>query len=328
MIIIKKYRLFISLACFFLFCTFSICNAQNNISTESILPLNYDEIVQIDINAGGPMLSDHQKYNYTTSSKNEIIYILKYIHSFNLKNDGKIIYANDGPSYLIKIHMNDRSVKEYGFYMGRFYDDTNKQYAINSKEYLDFLQFINALKTKKIVLNEKVTFEPSEWAKNYVDKAVSDGLVPKFNQINYKGKINRLEVCQLIDNLLTKKNYSAKESGKNPFSDTANLNVINLYNYGIINGKTDTEFYPYDYITREEFSRVLANTHILIYKEKQCENINNNQYIDSNEISDWAKESIKLVSEKGILIGDSLGRFRPKDCLTKQEAIISLVRLS
>lgn len=51
------------------------------------------------------------------------------------------------------------------------------------------------------------------------------------------------------------------KSVKNPFSDTADESVISLYNYAIINGKNENEFYPYDYITREEFAKILSGTY-------------------------------------------------------------------
>lgn len=310
-----------------MFCTSGIGSGKSNAQEVDGLSLMYNNVMKIDVNAGGPSYLEHQKYDYTTSSKNKIAYILNYIYNFNLEDDGKILYANDVSCYSIKIHMIDSSMKKCGFYSGRFYDVSDKQYAIDSKEYNRFLDFIYALKTEKIVLDDEVTFEPSEWAAEDVGKAINEGLVPKLNQINYTGKITRLEVCQLVDNLLKKQNIAKPKSTKNPFSDTTDESVIYLYNHSIINGKTESEFYPYDYITREEFSKVLSNIYHFMNLEVQSDN-NRYEYIDYYKISDWAKNYVSFISGIGILIGDTDKKFRPKDLMTKQETIVSLVRLS
>ena len=81
----------------------------------------------------------------------------------------------------------------------------DKQYAVDRNEYNRLIDFIYALKIERLIIgNDEITFNPSEWARSDVDNAVNEGLVPKLNQINYIGKITRLEVCQLIDNLLNK----------------------------------------------------------------------------------------------------------------------------
>ncbi|MDY3928885.1 MAG: hypothetical protein SOZ34_05915 [Clostridia bacterium] len=117
--------------------------------------LIYDKVTNDDVNADGPSYLEHQKYNYSTSSRNEIVYILNYINNFNLEDDGKTLNANDVSSYSVKIHMIDGSTKKYGFYSGRVYDDSDKQYAIDSKEYNRLFDFIYAIKIKKIALDDE-----------------------------------------------------------------------------------------------------------------------------------------------------------------------------
>ena len=222
--------------------------------------------------------------------------------------------------------MIDGSVKKCGFYAGRFYDDSDKQYAIDSNEYNRFLDFIYALKTKKIILDDEVTFEPSEWAKSDIDKAVKNELVPELNQINYRGKINRLEVCQLIDNLLNKQNVTKPESTENPFSDTTDKSVISMYNHGIIDGKNESEFAPYDYVTREELAKVLSNTFYLINQKVQFNNCTH-EYADQEEISCWALDYVRDMHLLNIMIGNPENEFKPHDNLTKEELIITLLRV-
>jgi hypothetical protein len=192
--------------------------------------------------------------------------------------------------------------------------------------YSRFASFINALKTKKIILDDEVTFEPSEWAKSDIDNAVERELVPKLNQINYKEKINRLEVCQLIDNLLDKQNVEKPESTKNPFSDTKDKSVISLYNHGIIDGKNESEFDPYGYVTREELSKILSNTYYLINPKAQSDN-GTHEYADRDEISHWALNYVDDMYSLNIMIGNTENEFKPQDNVTKEELIITLLRI-
>ena len=189
-----------------------------------------------------------------------------------------------------------------------------------------FLDFIYALKTEKLILDDEVTFEPSEWAKEYVEEAIESGLVPSFNQINYKGKINRLEVCRLIDNLLNKQNVTQPESTANPFSDTNDLSVINLYNHGIIHGKNESVFDPYDYITREELSKILSNTYYLMNPKVQPDNCTH-EYADQEEISCWALNYVGDMYSLNIMIGNPENEFKPHTNVTKEELIITLLRI-
>lgn len=284
------------------------------------------DVIRVDIDAGGPLYLDHQNYDYTTSSKNEITYILNYINSFTLEDDGRFLTANDVSSYSVKIYMMDGSAKKCGFSCGRFYDDSDKQYAIAREDYQRFLDFIHALKTEKIVLEDEVTVAPSEWAKVDIETALDEGLLPARNQINYKGKINRLEVCQLIDNLLERQGVVESQSTENPFSDTTDTSVLRLYHHGMIHGKNDSEFYPYDFITREELARVLSNTYYFLNKEARSDN-HNHEYADQAEISDWALGCINDMYSLKIMIGNSENEFKPHANVTKEELIITLLRI-
>lgn len=50
-------------------------------------------------------------------------------------------------------------------------------------------------------------------------------------------------------------------------------------------------------------------------------------YKDDSIISLWAKEAVYAAKEKGYLVGDKDGNFRPKDPLTREEAAVIIMRL-
>lgn len=323
---IMKYSLFITLVCLCMFCTSVIGSEGSNAMVDKGL-IQYKDVIKVDVNAGGPSYLEHQKYNYTTSSKNEIAYILNYLNNFKLEDDGKTLNSNDGSSYSIKIFMNDGSTKKCGFDSGRFYNDSNKQYAIDCNEYQRFLDFIYALKTSKIILEDVVTFEPSEWAIEDIEKAIENGLVPSFNQINYKGKLNRLEVCQFIANFFESCGYTADITEPNPFTDTSDKSVLALYHLKILNGKSETLFCPYDWITREEFAKILSNTYYLVKNDTTIDS-KKISYKDQEKVSDWAKDSVSNMTSLGLFNGNENDEFEPQKDITKEEVIITLLRLA
>ncbi len=57
------------------------------------------------------------------------------------------------------------------------------------------------------------------------------------------------------------------------------------------------------------------------------EDVRKSSYNDYDEISDWAKVYVDKVTELEILQGNDLGNFEPKRYMTKEEAVIALLRL-
>lgn len=50
-------------------------------------------------------------------------------------------------------------------------------------------------------------------------------------------------------------------------------------------------------------------------------------FADSAEISSWAKPYVKKVTDAGIMVGDSSGRFDPKGFLTREQAAVIVAKL-
>ena len=51
------------------------------------------------------------------------------------------------------------------------------------------------------------------------------------------------------------------------------------------------------------------------------------EFKDRASIPEWAKEAVQTVSEKGLMIGDEEGNFRPRDPVTRAEMAMILSRL-
>ena len=212
---------------------------------------------------------------------------------------------------------------------GRFFDESNnKQYAVDSDEYSRFLDFLYALKTGKLDLPDEVTFEASEWAKDEVNEAIENGLVPEWNRINYKGNITRLEVCMLVENFMHVKKIPQHTDvyAAPPFLDVEDSSITYLWNNNIINGKAETLFCPYDVITREEFAKILFSTYQCV--ESDIINSSGSMYEDQCEISNWAIDSVNSMTSLGLFNGNANGEFGPQKNITKEEVILTLLRFS
>ena len=308
--------------------------ANENTTPRYKLNLRYNDIASLNFNIksgqGRPLTVDEsylrKNFSYSTEDTDNIIYIVHFLNSFDFIDDGQFASSSDGTYVSINLKTTNELENKFSFADGRRLSIENKQYAVDKNEYQCFINFIYALKTEKIIIDDEITFEPSEWAEKDISKAVNIELVPELNQINYKGKISRLEVCQLVDNFLHKKGIIKTEYKENSFTDTDDESVVNLYNVGVIHGKTALEFKPYDYITREEFAKILSATYHM-FDDLSTLKGSSIFYTDKEKISDWAFDSVNEVSSLKLFIGNDNGEFQPQNNITKEEVIITLLRL-
>lgn len=57
------------------------------------------------------------------------------------------------------------------------------------------------------------------------------------------------------------------------------------------------------------------------------EKVQKTKFKDENKMSPWAVDAIKKVSELGIMNGDTSGKFRPKDNITREEIAVVIANL-
>lgn len=110
------------------------------------------------------------------------------------------------------------------------------------------------------------------------------------------------------------------------FSDIGSVpwaeeSITALYKAGIINGKDESNFAPNDYITREEFLKMIL----------LCANVTVNDnaqttFIDVNK-GDWYYEIIASAQGQGLVNGVSNVRFGVGENITRQDMSVMIVRL-
>ncbi len=167
----------------------------------------------------------------------------------------------------------------------------------------------------------------SDWVKSDIEKAQALNIINYGGDYNYPAPITREKFCQLVYNYykLYADEVEVVNAG-NPFFDTENQDVMVLNALGIINGKSQTEFAPYDLLTREEAAVILSRL-INVAHPHLFANELYYEFEDSADISDWAMDSIQMICNMGIMNGVGENRFAPQETYTTEQAIATIVRV-
>lgn len=101
--------------------------------------------------------------------------------------------------------------------------------------------------------------------------------------------------------------------------DWAKEQILYLYESGIISGKTETEFYPNDTITREEYVKLLVSAFSLTGDEKS------DTFSDVDKTA-WYAKYISIAVASGIISGVSEDEFGIGQQITRQDMCVMLKR--
>lgn len=97
---------------------------------------------------------------------------------------------------------------------------------------------------------------------------------------------------------------------------------------GLVSGYGDGTFGPNEPITREQMAamlvRALRFNSSKVFPEVELPTVN---YKDKTNIAPWAKSSVSLISQVGIMKGRGPDTFEPKELTTRAEAAAVMVRL-
>lgn len=109
-----------------------------------------------------------------------------------------------------------------------------------------------------------------------------------------------------------------------PFTDTSDRHVVEAYQLGIVNGKSEGRFEPNASITRQEAAVMLRNTAAVLEIDAP---LSVSSFADINDIAPWAKDAVDFVSSAKIMDGTGNGRFSPQGLYTRQQAYITILRI-
>lgn len=187
-----------------------------------------------------------------------------------------------------------------------------------------------------LVLNEKADFTASSWALSELAEADALDLIPdSLKDADLTRPITRAEFAAVsvkVFEALT--NTKAQPVAANPFTDTADAEVLKAFNVGVTNGTGDgTTFSPNLLLNREQAATMLTR----VYKKVAMSGWTlatdgsfNEQlkamftapapFADDAMISDWAKDSVYFMAAKGIINGVGNNSFAPRATTTAEEA--------
>ncbi|HZJ98829.1 MAG TPA: S-layer homology domain-containing protein [Tissierellaceae bacterium] len=184
--------------------------------------------------------------------------------------------------------------------------------------------------------------QPSPWADEEVKTAISLGLVPKDLQNNYKTPITRIEFVQLLAKLANKWSPERKLSPNSEevkFLDTDDENILYFASLGIVEGDGEGHFMPKDLLQRQEAAKILyktADNFTLITTEDTRNTTIHRGYSshemphsfkDSSLLRSWSRDYVNWTYRKGIMEGVSDNRFAPEETYTREQAIVTSLRL-
>lgn len=213
------------------------------------------------------------------------------------------------------------------------YNEKTRKYEHKFKDDIKFSQsfeirlrpIVNAVKGDfsnvvvfKYTLNAK---NYDAWAVDFIHKADSLGLVTESMREGMKAATNRLEFVEALIKAIEYKE-TIKDYENEVVSDTSSIAVKKAYKLKLLTYNEAKTFGPDRKITREEVAVILDKLTSLIKFEDKFEN-----KLTYNDASEWALASIDSVVKKGLLLGDNKQRFNPKKNMTRQEVLVTVLRL-
>lgn len=174
---------------------------------------------------------------------------------------------------------------------------------------------------------------PSAWAKEDVDSAREKGILPENLDGAYQQSITRGEFCQLISGYLTAKEgktAAALCKSRNVkvdaglFSDTDDEETAAIAALGIVTGYPDGSFKPDGKILRQDAAIMLQRLAECLGKDTAG---TAKQFTDEKQISAYARPGVDFVTGLGVMNGHSSGKFAPRDNITREQAVITIMNV-
>ncbi len=160
----------------------------------------------------------------------------------------------------------------------------------------------------------------THWAYPYISDLASKQIAQGKTATTFdpSATITRAEFANLLVKALNLKASKAASFKDVPAGSWYASAVAAAFENGIISGTTKTTFSPNEPVTREQMA-VMAN-HALNVKAGETIKVSTSaSFADSAKISPWAKASINVVVDRGVMTGRT-GGFVPKATSTRAEA--------
>jgi len=163
---------------------------------------------------------------------------------------------------------------------------------------------------------------PSAWAIEYVQRARLLNLVPSGIDSAFTQAITRAEFAELA--VILYEHLRGEITGRASFSDTDDINVQKAAYIGVVTGVGGGRFDPDALLTREQAAVMLSRLYNIFVPPVPMQVP---VFADDATISSWAQVGVSTVTAVGIMGGVGGNRFAPQDVYTREQSIITIVRL-
>ena len=232
---------------------------------------------------------------------------------------------------------------------GRYYEDAEETPAwngIHETHYLDELHVDSEVRARArfsgadaegnsrysdwsnvLTLNEKVDFTASDWALAELAEADKLGLIPdSLKDADLTAPITRAEFAAVSVRVYQAlSGEQATPAAENPFTDTADAEVLKAYAVGVTTGTSAATFEPDTLLNREQAATMLTRVYKKVSidgwemsKDGAFAEVFNGMFTmpplfaDDAVISDWAKPSVYFMAANGIINGVGENLFAPR----------------
>lgn len=171
--------------------------------------------------------------------------------------------------------------------------------------------------------NRIVVIGASAWASENVASAMAANLVPMGLQSNYTQATTRAEFCALAVALY--ETVTGQEiTQRKTFADTSDVNVEKMGALDVVSGVGTDQFNPNGSVTREQAATMLARLAQAVGEPLPEANVT---FSDKASISSWAAKQVGQVQAVGIMGGVGNNRFDPSGSYTREQSMITMLRL-
>jgi hypothetical protein len=167
--------------------------------------------------------------------------------------------------------------------------------------------------------------EDKFWASRYIEVMASKGVIKGVGADLFKptNNVTRAEFLAMI----VREFKLFDKDAENPFNDVNETDwfypeVVSGAKFGIVKGRPGGVFAPNDKITREEMATIVSNVLNQILGKKTPDKAEDylKAYVDSDEIANYAKDTVAMATRYQVFSGRPDGTFAPKDNADRSEA--------
>ena len=171
----------------------------------------------------------------------------------------------------------------------------------------------------------------SDWFKPSYNEMNELNLIPsEFAGYDLKKNITRGEMSVLAVHaygLITKNAIELERTDY--FSDTTDKTILEAYELGIVSGYPDGTFRPDQYLTRQEFFKIIQNFCNAVAYHPSVDGANLSKFNDSGSLSSWALEAAKICVKCEYVNGTKTASglsLNPAANTSRQEAMAMFLR--